>query len=397
MEMELMDEIELEIYNVLNKLEKLDASNYSSLVNLYGEELVNQVIEKMIDINIDCLSKFDYYISKISYVDDAMAKDLYEAYAIDLNMVNELSREENVMLATEIYNIVVEINELLNSIEYSQYNQVNSVWISEKVDACLKMCDNSEILDKLKKLYSNFLNKRNMLVEGNLKLVISVGKKYYKKGIDINDIIQLGNIGLMKVSERYNPKFNTCFSTYAYYWIKQNITRNLSDIICPVTIPYNIMSFNVLMKKNIKILRDEFGREPTVEEIADYMGVSLEKVNVVMKIFADPISLNESVNFSSDDDNFTLMDAIEDRDYNTFNIVVNKDLVRDVMEVLVNNLSEVELDVLCHRYELNNCSFNTLQELGIKYGVSGERIRQIENKALSKFSKKARNLVAYIR
>lgn len=388
-----MNEMELKIYNILKNIDVLDADIYSNLLNTYDEELVNRVIEEMIDIDINNLSKFDYYVSRITYVDDVMAKSLYDAYSIDLNSIPVLTREENIKLATEIYEIIVEMKKILDSVNF---NEVSGFWISDKVEAYLEKCEEIDTLNRLKKLYNKFIYKRNMLTEGNLKLVISVGKQYYKKGIDINDIIQLGNIGLMKACERYVPSFNTCFSTYSYYWIKQNITRNLIYNTCPVSVSYGLVSFNILMRKNIEELRSELGREPTSHEIAEYMNASLEKVNIALRTFSDHVSLNEPINYSGDDDEFTFMDTIEDEDSNIFKNIVDKDLSKDLMACLTNNLTDNEFDILCHRYELNDCSFHTLHELGIKYGLSRERIRQIEAKAISKFKKRGKYLATYL-
>lgn len=388
-----MDGMELDIYNFLNKIDKLDANNYSDLLKNYNENVVNNVIENMIEMDVKFISKFYYYISKVAYYDNIVTKTLYDAYSLDLNLIPVLTKEENFKLAKEINEIINEIKVVLKSVNYV-YN--DSSWISDIIEHYLEICSDLEVKKMLQKLYNTFVYKRNKLTEGNLKFVIFVGKKYIKNGIDIIDIIQYGNIGLMKACEKYEPSFNSCFSTYAYYWIKQNITKNISQVICPVSIPYALVSFNVLIKKCIKELKEEYGEEPNIYQIAEYTGFSVEKVIEIMQVFSDPVSLNDPINFSGDNDEYTLMDSLEDQKSNVFTKVLNKNLSKEVLDLLVNNLTDMEFNVLCHRYELNNCSFMTLREIGISLGVSRERVRQIEVKAINKIKRKAKHLVAYL-
>ena len=390
-----MDSIEYEIYEELSKINKLTAKIYSELLNKYDEETVNKVIDEMIDSDVNNSSKFDYYVTKICYIGDEMAKDVYTAYTADLAYIPEISSEENIKLATEIYCIVQELNFMLDELGF---NDRTVFWLSDRVEDCINRCNNNTKLKEVKKLYEKFLYKRDRLVEYNLRLVIAMSKRYYKKVVEFNEIIQLGNIGLMKACEKYDPSFNTCFSTYAYHWIRQSITREIAQMSCSVSVPVNVYMYNLSLKRSIDVLRKKLRRQPRVEEIADHMGEKdVEKIKVTMQAFAVPVSLNESISSSADGDDFTVMDSIEDENSNIFDQVAKRDLSIEVMELLKDTLTEREFMVLCYRYGLGDCNQQKLQQIGDKYGLSRERIRQIEVKAIQKIRRKGRYLIDYLK
>jgi len=389
-----MSQLELEIYKFLDEIDVLDAKIYSKLLKKYDEEMVNNIIEKMMDMDISYVSKFDYYISKVAYYDNVIAKSLLDAYLIDLNLVPVFSKEENGKLTNEIYLIVNEIKEILNR---DNLDESKSYWIGDRVDSYLNECSDTDELNKLKKLYDKFIYKRNILLEGNLKFVIFVGKQYFKRGIDVNEIIQYGNIGLMKACEKYDPSFNTTFTTYAYYWIKQSIMRGVADITTCVSVSYNMVAFNMLMRKTINTLSVIFDKEPTEDELAEYMEVPVDKIRTCMQIFSDTFSLNEPLNSSSDEDGeWTFMDSLIDRDSDVFDVVSNSHLSKDLMEFLKNNLTDREFTVICARYELGDNVFKTLHKVGVEFGLSRERIRQIEVKAVNKIKRKGKYLADYL-
>ena len=199
-----MDEMELEIYGILNKIDKLDSKNYNFLIKNYSEDLVNKIIEKMIDMDTDNIFKYEYYISKVNWVDNVVAKSLYDAYSIDLGSLQFLSKEKSKELAIEVNDIVSKLREKLDISE--------NVWISDKIEVYLKESGDTKEGKEIEKLYNKFIYKRNMLVEGNLKFVIFVAKKYLRNGAEICDIIQYGNIGLMRACEKYDPSYNAYFS-----------------------------------------------------------------------------------------------------------------------------------------------------------------------------------------
>lgn len=384
----------LEIYNVLRNKKVLDMDTYNDLLKKYDEDRVNVVIEKMIDMDANFISKVD--ISNVVKSDKDIVKSVFDSYSIDIDSVPSLTKEENNKLCNEIFLLISEIKYIL-ALDLEESEEASNLWLSDRLDVYLKKCKDVSVLNKLNKLYSEFIKKRNILTEGNLKFVIFVGKRYYNKMMDINDIIQFGNIGLMRACEKYDPSFNTSFTTYAYFWIKQSIIRGISCASSSVSVSYGLVSFNAMMNKAISTLSSVLDRTPTEYEIAEYMEVPVEKITTCMQCFADTASLNAPVGVSSSEGSeWSLMDALVDEDADVFRQVFNKHLSTEVLEFLKNILTEKEYMIVCSRYELDNCTFKTLNELGIEMGVCRERVRQMENNAIKKIKKRGKFLTTYI-
>lgn len=391
-----MSNKELEVYNIISNIRTLNAQNYSELLSNYEESLVNFVIEKMIDEVDRGTQKFDYYIDRIlSYEDNSGIKDVYDAYMDAASSFPTLTPKESVELASSIHEIVSEIENLLSSVEYEL---VNSPWICDKVDSCIKTCSNLEMVKRIRQLYEKYLNKRNFLLQANLKLVVSYGKHFYKPGADFNDLIQYGNLGFMRAIEKYDPKHDTNLSTYAYQWIKQSITRYMPMLACPTTVPYNLVAMNMSINKAIKVLTNEIGYEPTNEEIANYLELPVNKVEEVRTMFLEAVSLNETAPGPDDSKGDSMfIDVIEDKNASVEEQVFYNQMSSELMEILRSSLNRQEYDIICHRYCLDNCSFMTLEQLGQKYDVSRERIRQIERKIIkTKLKRKCRDFKVYI-
>ena len=386
-----------EVYAILSKINKLDAHTYSYLLSQYGELLVNQVIEDMIDEKEKNLFKFDYYISRVIAYDEFVSMNNFDMYGLDVSSIPLLSKEDNIKLATEIHSVVQEIEKLLASIGYTSDGKNYYVsWISDKVSYCIDNFNDREKLDKLKKLYNKFLFKRNALVEANLRLVIMVAKQFNKSESMFNEAIQYGNMGLMKAAEKYNPEFNTSFATYAYYWIKQSITKEISGVIYSVSISISSVRLYYEMKKVCRILFQELGREPSDLEIANYMGISEEKIVSLKQTFLDTLSLNESFP-GNDNSDLVLMDTIEDKSLNIEDKVISAELKEQLYECMREHLTESEFFVIESRFGLRDGKRYTLENVGLNMGVTRERIRQIETKAIRKLQRKCKNLIIYLR
>ena len=297
-------------------------------------------------------------------VDDPVRMYLKEIGRVDL-----LESEKEVELATDIANA---------AFAKQQFDEM--VAEGEEIDPEYKLQ-----VEQL--LYKGELAK-NKLVEANLRLVVSIAKRYVGRGMQFLDLIQEGNMGLMKAVGKFDHTKGFKFSTYATWWIRQAITRAIADQARTIRIPVHMVeTINKLVRTQRQLIQ-ELKREPQPEEVAERMGISVEKVQIIQKVAQEPISLESPV---GEEEDSSLGDFIPDPDTLTPMEFTSKEMLKRELDNVLETLTDREEKVLRMRFGLLDGRSRTLEEVGREFGVTRERIRQIEAKALRKLRHPSRS------
>ena len=320
---------------------------------------------------------------EVSTEDDALVEEIAGVAAAD----GALPVEFDGPAAEDLEEEVDTDEDLLSQEQYFDDASDDSVRLYLREIGKIPLLNAEEELALAQRVVAGEKKAKDKMAEANMRLVVSIAKRYSGRGLDFLDLIQEGNTGLLRAVEKFDPDKGFKFSTYATWWIRQAITRAIADQARTIRIPVHMVETINKLLRTQRRMTQELNREPTIEELAKELEMEPEKVEYVMKIKQDITSLDAGVGRDGDEEDSVLRDFIEDEDSATPEESAAQQLLKEQVQEILSTLSDREQKIIKMRFGLENGKSHTLEEVGQEFAVTRERIRQIEAKALAKLRK----------
>ena len=418
-----MNKLERRIKKLISSGKKKGHLTYDEINNLLPDEVtspedIDRVLSTLGEMDIPIVSsprelhkKSKSQITKSLQTEGTKEYDAVRSYLYQMGKISLLTREEEVIFSRAIEEGKKELKNMLSEVippkvlqslleekkitkilrevrEYCQSNEESPFPKKEVLPYPVNIEKFKEFIEEINKAEEKIESAKKKMTESNLRLVVSIAKKYVNRGLSFLDLIQEGNIGLMRAVDKFEYKRGFKFSTYATWWIRQAITRAIADQARTIRIPVHMIeTMNKLLKVSQNFVQEK-GREPTAEELAELMNLPVEKIRGILKISQHPISLETPVG-SDEDSHFG--DFIEDEKAEHPVKSAARKMLKEQIDEVLETLPGREKEILKLRFGIGKTLPHTLEEVGRKFQVTRERVRQIEAKALKKLRHPARS------